>query len=195
MKKKVIIITDGDEYALKTIQHVASFYGGRCISRSQSNPTALSGSHLVELILQTPYDPVFVMFDDSGFLGEGSGEKALKYVVNHKNMDVLGILAVASKTRGNEWTRVDFCIDNEGNLTEYGVDKWGVPDSVRGRISGDTVYCIDKLNVPIVIGIGDIGKMAGADDIKKGSPITKKAIQIILERNGLLNPFGYEKDE
>ncbi|MGM9985998.1 MAG: stage V sporulation protein AE [Bacillaceae bacterium] len=195
MKKKVIIITDGDEYAKKTIEHVASFYGGRCISRSQANPTILNGRKLVELVLQTPYDPVFIMFDDSGFLGEGTGEKALKYVVNHKHIDVLGILAVASKTRGSEWTKVDFCIDNEGNLTEFGVDKWGIPDHERGRISGDTVYCLDELNVPIIIGIGDIGKMGGADDIKKGSPITKQAIQIILERNGLLVPYTQEKDE
>ena len=48
--------------------------------------------------MQTPYDPVFVMFDDSGFIGEGSGEKALKYVATHKQIDVLGILAVASNT-------------------------------------------------------------------------------------------------
>lgn len=48
--------------------------------------------------MQTPYDPVFVMFDDSGFIGEGCGEKALKYVATHKQIDVLGILAVASNT-------------------------------------------------------------------------------------------------
>ena len=55
--------------------------------------------------MQTPYDPVFVMFDDSGFIGEGSGEKALKYVATHKQIDVLGILAVASNTHHWEWAR------------------------------------------------------------------------------------------
>lgn len=29
-----------------------------------------------------------------------------------------------------------------------------------GRINGDTVYCLDQLDVPIIVGIGDIGKMS-----------------------------------
>ena len=76
--------------------------------------------------MQTPYDPVFVMFDDSGFIGEGCGEKALKYVATHKQIDVLGILAVASNTHHWEWARVDVSVDRNGNLTEYGVDKFGL---------------------------------------------------------------------
>lgn len=195
MKKKIIIITDGDEYALKTVEHVAAFYGGRCISKSHVDPGSKSGKELLYYILRTPYDPVFVMFDDRGFVGEGSGEKALSYVVNHRKIEVLGALAVASKTRGKEWTKIDFSIDREGNLTEYGVDKWGLAENERGRISGDTVYCLDELNIPLVIGIGDIGKMNGKDDISKGSPITKKAIQVILERSGYLEPYDVEELE
>lgn len=72
-KRRVIIVTDGDEYARKAIEHVAKAVGGRCISRSYGNPTTLTGSQTVDLILQAPYDPVFVMFDDSGFLEEGPG--------------------------------------------------------------------------------------------------------------------------
>jgi stage V sporulation protein AE len=34
------------------------------------------------------------------------------------------------------------------------------------------------------VGIGDIGKMAGKDSYEIGAPITKKAIEIILERSG-----------
>ena len=49
---------------------------------------------------------------------------------------------------------------------------------------GDTVYCLDELDVPIVVGIGDIGKMAGKDDYESGSPITKQAVELILERSG-----------
>ncbi|GAA3322497.1 hypothetical protein GCM10020331_042610 [Ectobacillus funiculus] len=54
------MVTDGDEYALRTIEYVAKEFGGRCISASQSNPTRLTGEQLVQLILQTPHDPVFL---------------------------------------------------------------------------------------------------------------------------------------
>lgn len=69
MRRRVILVTDGDEYAKRTIELLAKEFGGRCISASQSNPTKLTGKKIVELIMQTPYDPVFVMFDDSGFIG------------------------------------------------------------------------------------------------------------------------------
>ncbi|MEI4829088.1 stage V sporulation protein AE [Bacillus sp. FJAT-53711] len=184
MRRRVILVTDGDEYAQRTIELLTKEFGGRCISASQSNPTKLTGRKIVELIMQTPHDPVFVMFDDSGYIGEGSGEKALKYVATNKQIDVLGVLAVASNTHHWEWARVDVSIDREGRLTEYGVDKFGLADVEIGRINGDTVYCLDELHVPIIVGIGDIGKMRGNDDCKRGSPITKKAIQVILERSG-----------
>lgn len=185
MRRKVILITDGDEYASRVVSLVAMKIGGRCISKSQGNPTTLTGKEIVKLILETPFDPVLVMVDDSGILYEGYGEKVLQYLVNHKDIEVIGALAVASNTRHREWTRVDVSIDNEGNLTEYGVDKNGMPETEIGRISGDTVYLLDSLNIPIVVGIGDIGKMGGRDDVKKGSPITLAAIKFILERNNL----------
>ncbi|MFD2214173.1 stage V sporulation protein AE [Metabacillus endolithicus] len=183
-KRRVILVTDGDEYAARTIEYVASEIGGRTISQTQGNPTTLSGSQIVQFILQANNDPVFVMFDDCGLLGEGAGEVALKYVAEHPNIEVLGIIAVASKTHQTEWTRVDVSIDRFGELTEYGVDKSGLKDLELGRISGDTVYCLDQLNVPIIVGIGDIGKMARKDSVKNGCPITLKAVEIILERSG-----------
>ncbi|WP_412967911.1 stage V sporulation protein AE [Fredinandcohnia sp. 179-A 10B2 NHS] len=183
-RRKVILVTDGDEYALKTIEYVAKEVGGRCISKSMGNPTTLTGEQIVELILQAPNDPVFVMFDDSGYLGEGAGERALKYVAKHNQIEVLGIIAVASKTHQTEWSRVDISIDRDGNLTQYGVDKSGIAEYDIGRINGDTVYCLDELNVPIIVGIGDIGKMARKDDIRRGAPITKQAVELILERSG-----------
>ena len=36
----------------------------------------------------------------------------------------------------------------------------------EGRLYGDTVYSIDELDVPIVVGIGDIGKMEGKDHFR-----------------------------
>jgi stage V sporulation protein AE len=183
-RRKVILITDGDDYARRSVEGVAAEIGGRCISMSHGNPSVIKGANLVKLIKKAPHDPVFVMFDDSGYVGEGAGEDALKYVATHPDIEVLGIIAVAAKTRDAEWTKVDVCIDREGVLTPYGVDKYGIPELEIGRINGDTVYCIDQLDVPIVVGVGDIGKMAQHDHFERGSPITRKAVDIILERSG-----------
>ncbi|WP_110111550.1 stage V sporulation protein AE [Bacillus sp. CGMCC 1.16541] len=194
-KKRVILVTDGDEYARKAVEYVAKKVGGRCISKSQGNPTRLTGEQIVKFIFQTPHDPVFVMFDDSGFLGEGPGEQALMHVANHKHISVLGVIAVASKTHQNEWTRVDVSVDRFGELTEHGVDKSGIQELEIGRINGDTVYCLDELDVPIIVGVGDIGKMARMDHPKYGCPITEKATQIILERSGFYGTRDGAKDK
>lgn len=184
MRRRVILVTDGDEYAQRTLEHIARKMGGRCISQSQGNPTHLSGMQMVQYILQTPYDPVFVMFDDCGFIGEGPGERAMKVVATHKQIEVLGAIAVASNTHQNEWTRVDVSVDRFGMLTGNGVDKNGIEEFESGRINGDTVYSLDQLNIPIIVGIGDIGKMGRYDDLQAGCPITEQAVQIILERSG-----------
>ena len=144
----------------------------------------MGGAELIKLIKSAAHDPVLVMFDDSGLVGEGTGELIMKYVAEHPDINLLGILAVASKTKQEEWTKVDVCIDREGNLTGFGVDKFGIPEMDVKRINGDTVYCIDSIHAPIVVGIGDIGKMSKYDDIAKGSPITLSAIKLILERSG-----------
>lgn len=183
-RRHVILITDGDDYARKSIEYIANEIGGRCISLSHGNPTTLDGALIVKLIKKAPHDPVFVMFDDSGFVGEGAGERALKYVAGHKDISVLGIIAVAAKTRQAEWAKVDVCIDRDGVLTPNGVDKYGLQEMEKGRLYGDTVYCLDEIDVPIKVGIGDIGKMAKKDHYEIGSPITKKAVELVLERSG-----------
>lgn len=190
-RRRVILITDGDDYARRAVEHVAKEIGGRCITMSHGNPTSRTGPEIVRLIKKAPYDPVMVMFDDSGLIGEGAGEKALKYVAQHPEIEVLGIIAVAAKTRQAEWTKVDICIDQDGELTPYGVDKHGIPELEKGRLNGDTVYCLDELDVPIIVGVGDIGKMSKHDHVKNGSPITKKAVELILERSG----FSWEKSQ
>ncbi|QED48496.1 stage V sporulation protein AE [Cytobacillus dafuensis] len=192
-RRRVILITDGDDYARRSVEFVAKEVGGRCITLSHGNPSVLDGPVLVKLIKKAPHDPVFVMFDDSGFVGEGAGEKALKYVANHKDIEVLGIIAVAAKTRQAEWTKVNISIDRDGELTPYGVDKYGLPELEMGRVYGDTVYCLDELNVPIIVGIGDIGKMAKKDHYENGSPITRKAVDLILERSGYRDREQNEK--
>lgn len=182
--RRVILITDGDDYARKALEVTAKEIGGTCLSLSHGNPTNLTGPVLVKLIKKAEKEPVLVMFDDSGIIGEGPGEKAMQYVANCPEIEVLGVIAVASRTRKEEWTRVDVSIDRDGVLTANGVDKYGIQDLEPGRLYGDTVYSLDRMNVPIIVGIGDIGKMAGKDHFEKGSPITKQAVELILERSG-----------
>lgn len=182
-KKRVILITDGDESARIAVEFVAKEVGGRCITSSWGNPSHLTGEQIVKLIKKTPHDPVLVMFDDCGFTEEGPGEQAMRYVATHADLNVIGAIAVASKTHDTEWTRVDVSIDRNGHLTEYGVDKYGLPDIELGRINGDTVYNLNELSIPFIVGIGDIGKMSGKDEVGKGAPITRKAVELILERS------------
>lgn len=181
-KKKVIFITDGDQYAHEAVQQVARNIGGRCISQSQGNPTPLTGEEITCLIQQTPYDPVLVMVDDGGFRGEGPGEKVMRYISEQADIQVLGAIATASNTNFREWTKVDVSIDRGGELTVFGVDKNGVGDIEPYRIDGDTVYVLDELDLPVVVGVGDIGKMDGQDTAEKGFPITNQAVDVILER-------------
>jgi stage V sporulation protein AE len=183
--RNIIIITDGDKVASHAIQEVALEVGGRCISRSAGNPTPLNGEKIVEQILKAAYDPVLVMFDDNGQWAYGDGEKALEYVATHPDIRVLGAIAVASNTDAVEGTHIDLAVDGQGNIVQSGVDKDGnVEFSKELRIYGDTVDVLDRLQVPLIIGIGDIGKMDGRDHIRYGAPITRKAVDIILKRSG-----------
>ncbi|UFJ42847.1 stage V sporulation protein AE [Brevibacillus humidisoli] len=182
--RKVILITDGDHVAQRAIETVAKQVGGRCISLSAGNPTPLSGSQVVELIKQAAADPVLVMFDDNGNYGRGLGEQAIEYVMLHPDVEVLGVIAVASNTRWVHGTSVKYSVDNKGNIIEEAVDKDGNPAKhLENRIYGDTVDILNKYRIPCVIGIGDIGKMQGKDSVRRGCPVTRKAVEWILERS------------
>ena len=181
MKRKVILITDGDRVAREAVEEVARQVGGRAISASAGNPTPLTGEQLVELILQAKHDPVLVMFDDCGSGGTGRGERAMEYVANHPDVEVLGAVAVASNQRRGEGVPVDILLDREGNQVVHGVDKNGL--EVKGEppvIWGDTVEALNRISVPIIVGIGDVGKMDRFDDVKRGAPVTRKAVELIL---------------
>ncbi|MFA9556073.1 stage V sporulation protein AE [Evansella sp. AB-rgal1] len=183
-KKKVILITDGDAAAKQAIQTAADNLGCHIVWESGGNPTRISGEQILNFISKSEKDLVLVMFDDCGFPEEGPGESALIEVVNSPEVEILGAVAVASQSYSHEWTRVDFSIDKNGVITEYGVDKDGIIDTEIGRIRGDTVYSLDSLEIPIIVGVGDLGKMGGRDSVQLGSPITKLAIELILERSG-----------
>lgn len=185
MKKKVIIITDGDNIARKTVETAAQNIGGSCISASAGNPTLLSGETIVELIKTARAEPVLVMLDDKGYCGKGPGEKVLEYIVNHRELEVLGVVAVASNTSRARGIPVDKSITLDGKLVDGPVNKEGYPEPMgHKKLEGDTVEILKELKVPAVIGIGDIGKMEGRDNYKRGARITTQAVKYLMQRSG-----------
>lgn len=188
-KVQVILVTDGDRVAQKAVEQIGREIGLRCISASAGNPTPISGAEIVELLGQVPYGPVLVMFDDRGRRDKYKGEQALEYVANHPDVEVLGAVAVASNTKGCQGIEVDACVACNGKIIDAPVDKLGETEDCHHSeptvVQGDTVDVLNEVDVPIIIGVGDIGKMDKKDDIRKGAPITKRAIMEILERSGV----------
>jgi len=184
-KRNVILVTDGDLIAKRTVEEASRNIGARCISCSYGNPTRLSGEQLVTQIKKAPHDPVVVMLDDKGRQGPGRGEQALEYLARHPEIRVLGVLAVASNTMAAGTVEVDCSVTRQGGLTPLAVDKKGeVKAEMTSSLSGDTVEVLDSLGLPVVVGIGDIGKMNGADDPDRGAPLTTRALKEILNRSG-----------
>lgn len=188
IKPKVIIITDGDKVAKEAVELIAKKIGGRCISASAGNPTPLNGPQILELIKQAPFGPIFVMIDDKGHCGKGQGEKVLEYLLKSTEIEILGVVAVASDTQGIQGVKVDFSVTKEGQVVKQAVDKLGNIKVTNPKIlEGDTVDVINNANVPVIVGIGDIGKMEGYDSVYKQSPVTEKAIKEILIRSGYIH--------
>jgi stage V sporulation protein AE len=179
VKKKVIVVTDGDDMARHAVEIAAVKIGGRCISASGGNPTILEGSDIVRLINNAAYDPVVVMVDDRGNTGVGSGERALHSIVRDSTIEVMGIVAVASNSPKARGVMVDFSVDKYGNICEKAVDKYGNKKKDR-LLKGDTVNSLPDINVPIIVGIGDPGKMEGHDTTAVGAPILTKALEKII---------------
>lgn len=194
-RRRVILVTDGDEVARRAVEVAAANVGGRTISMSAGNPTPLSGPQLVTLLKQVPYDPVVVMLDDRGFHGAGRGERAMDYIAGHPDIEVLGVVAVASNTLGVAGVQVDRSITQNGQIVAGPVDKFGIPGPPGKELRGDTVEILRYLNIPVVIGLGDVGKMGGADDYRYGAPITTRALQEILNRSGFYGSAGRRSPE
>lgn len=189
-KVRVILITDGDRCAQHTVEKIAKDLNLRCISASAGNPTPISGQEIVSLLKTVPHDPVLVMFDDRGRRDKGKGETAMEYVASHPDIKVLGAVAVASNTQGIQGVPADVCINGTGDIVATSVDKYGQEKSATASkpvVTGDTVDVLNDVDIPVIVGVGDIGKMDKADDIRRGSPITKKAIEEILKRSGVLD--------
>jgi stage V sporulation protein AE len=186
-KRKIIVITDGDKAAKNAIELVAKKVGGKCISASAGNPTPLDGAQIIELIKKAPSDPVFVMIDDKGHCGKGRGEQAFESLLQSPEIEILGVVAVASDTLGTKGVKVDISITKEGQIVNQAVNKQGnLKDEKSNILEGDTVDILNDAQIPVIIGIGDIGKMEGFDSLEKQSPVTTRAIEEILIRSGYL---------
>lgn len=183
MKRKVIIVTDGDDIAKRAVEIAAKNIGGRSISRSSGNPTPLTSYEVINFIKQAANDPVVVMVDDCGDPGRGTGEIILKAIVEHSDIEVLGVVAVASNTKDEEGVDVDESVSKEGKFVNKAVDKSGA-EKGNNRMIGDTLSILSELNIPVIIGLGDPGKMGYKDDIEKGAPLTTKALQRVIENSG-----------
>ncbi|MCK8825170.1 stage V sporulation protein AE [Fuchsiella alkaliacetigena] len=184
--QKAILITDGDRTAQNTIETVADKLNLRTISSSAGNPTPCSGEKIIELIKASPAEVVLVMFDDEGDLQQGAGEKALERVLASSEIEVLGVVAVAANSKEVQGIEPDFSITREGERVAEPVDKEGQVEA-EGNIylEGDTVDVINQFEVPLVVGVGDIGKMDEQDRLEAGAPITTQAIEEILARSGI----------
>ncbi|WP_207751786.1 stage V sporulation protein AE [Clostridium rhizosphaerae] len=190
MKRRVIIVTDGDDIAKNAVEEAARNIGGRCISLSAGNPTILSGEKIIELIKIAKYDPVVVMVDDRGDIGMGYGEKVMYKIMKDEGIEVIGIVAVASNTAKAKGVMVDCSIDKYGNIINKAVDKYG--NALLNRLlKGDTVNMLSSMKVKYIVGIGDPGKMDGKDNITIGAPIISKAMdEIIKNYNKELTNFS-----
>ncbi|WP_233254201.1 stage V sporulation protein AE [Salipaludibacillus keqinensis] len=187
-KKKVIFVTDGDETAAHAVKAASETLGCYFLTLSQGNPSPVDAKGLIKKIKEATLEPVVLLFDDAGCPGIGQGEQKMTEVAKSPEIFLIGVVAVAAHSYVNDWTKVHLCVDRQGKLTEYGVDKEGFEEVETGRIRGDTVDCLDINEIPIIIGIGDVGKMGGYDALEKGAPVTKKALTVILERSGLREP-------
>lgn len=190
-RRKVIIVTDGDRVAGRTVKVAAKNVGARFISLTTGNPTPILGPEVINLIKQAPHDPVVVLVDDRGECEMGQGEQILKYVAEHPEIEVIGAVAVASNTSNTEGIKVDESVTKEGTIIRGPVNKLGIPEKPGHKyLEGDTVDVINELNIPIVIGTGDTGKMDFADDYYKGAPVTTKALREIINRSEVNGPIS-----
>lgn len=184
-KRKVILVTDGDMVAKEAVETATVNIGGRCISSSAGNPTTLTGQEMVTKIMEAVHDPVVVMVDDRGAKGQGPGEAAMATVLDSKDIDILGVVAVSSNGEDCNGLNVNCSITKDGDVVHNAVDKSG-HDTHSDHICGDTLSILKSRRNIFIVGIGDPGKMDYKDEVLKGAPITTKALKIVMEHSGLI---------
>jgi len=184
-KRKVILVTDGDMVAKEAVETAARNIGGRCISSSAGNPTTLNGEEMVTKIMEAAHDPVVVMVDDRGAKGQGPGEAAMAAVLDSKELDILGVVAVSSNGKDCSGLDVNCSITKDGEVIHSAVDKYG-ENTHTDKICGDTLSILKSRQGIFIIGIGDPGKMDYMDEVLKGAPVTTKALRMIMDHSGIM---------
>lgn len=181
-RKKVIFVTDGDTKARHVVEEAARRIGGRCISASAGNPSPLEPQELLSAIHSAAGEPVLVMVDDCGLRRKGPGEAVLEALIKEPSLNVMGVLAVASDTSRVEGVPVIESVARTGRVIDGPVDKDGYPEpDGHAKVEGDTVDVLNRLDVPVIVGIGDLGKQDDADDSAR---ITTRAIEEIMRLAG-----------
>lgn len=184
---RVILVTDGDQQARRAVEVAAQQLGLRCLSASAGAPSHRTGTELLALLQQVAHDPVLVLLDDGGAPGSGAGEEVARALLAAPAVQVVGAIAVASDTFA-PGIRVDCSIDRHGRVVPGPVDKHG--DRTPGELlHGDTASFLRDWPLPVVVGLGDVGKMNGADCPDQASHITTRAIVEILSRQGGATPL------
>ncbi|MDW7673034.1 MAG: stage V sporulation protein AE, partial [Bacillota bacterium] len=155
--RNVIVVTDGDKIAKNSVEVACRNLGLRCISMSAGNPSPISPLEASQLVLQAKGDPVVIMVDDKGIIGEGKGEHILKYLANNTEINIIGVLAVASNTPYTLGVEVNCSITKTGQIYSGVVNKEGIPEPQGHHLlEGDTVEVLNELEIPLIVGIGDI---------------------------------------
>ena len=189
IKRNVIIVTDGDLCAKNAVEIATCNIGGRCISASAGNPTEISGEVILNLIKIAKNDPVVIMVDDKGDIHNGFGEIVMEYILNCSEVNVLGVVAVASNTKNVKCIKVDCSVDRHGLIIDNAVTKDGY-EKHNKKIIGDTLGVLNYKAVPIIVGVGDIGKFEEFNYGNIGASIITIALQKILEYNNYKKQNG-----
>lgn len=184
MRTRVIVVTDGDQSAQEAVMIACQRLALYPLMASGGNPTPIPAGMLIQRIKAAPYDPVVVMLDDRGRRGPGKGEIILESIILEPELNVLGVVAVASdiKARGIE---VDESVDCTGQVDHRPVNKAGLFEPSNNHyLEGDTVEVLGRYPEVTVIGSGDTGKMMnGADNPDWGADITTRCFERILKKS------------
>ncbi len=184
----MIVVTDGDRTAWRAVQAASRSLGLVPVALSQGNPTRVDAQQIVEAAQAEAGGPVVVMVDDQGDGGAGPGEAVLGELLRDDRVRILGVVAVASNTRGVDGVVPDASVDQAAREWEGAVDKEGLRTS--GALLGDTVDVLrGAASDVVIVGLGDPGKMQGQDDLANGVPATRAALAAVLDRaRGLRGP-------
>lgn len=180
---EMIVVTDGDRTAWHAVQAASASLGLVPVALSRGNPTPVDAQRIIDAARAQSHGPVVVMVDDQGDGGAGSGEVVLADLLRDEEVRVLGVVAVASNTRGVEGVVPDVSVDQKAHESGRAVDKDGLV--ADGPLLGDTVDVLrDAAPGVVIVGLGDPGKMQGQDALADGVPATRAALAAVLARAG-----------